>query len=114
MKIKVGYADYTVKGMSPVLSDADSAEGICQPDTQTIYIRTDRTPQVQAAALIHELIHACFASFGLPKEGLNEEDVCTKLEIPLANVLRDNPRLPGVLRSALNEGKPIVTAKAAR
>lgn len=78
------------------------------PDTQTIYIRSDRSPQAQAAALIHELMHACFASFGLPKEGLSEEDVCTKLEIPLANVLRDNPRLPGVIRDALTKDKPVV------
>jgi len=108
MKIKVGYADYTVRGMSPILSDADSCEGMCRPDTQDIYIRTDRTPQSQACTLVHEMIHAAFDAFQLPREGMSEEDVCRKLEIPLTNIIRDNPKLFEALRKALTEDKPIV------
>jgi hypothetical protein len=108
MKIKVGYTDYTVKGMPPGLADAESAVALCVADTQTIYLRTDLTPQKQGAALLHELVHAMFDAFGIPSRGLTEEDVATRLEIPLANLFRDNPRLPGVIRKALTEDKPIV------
>jgi hypothetical protein len=111
MKIKVGYTDYTVKAMPAELGASQwAATACCLPDTQAIYIRPEATPQKQGAALLHELIHAMFNSFGLPSEGLSEEDVATKLEIPLANLFRDNPRLPGVIRRALTEDKPIIKA----
>lgn len=107
MKIKVGYADYTVKALPLDHADAD-AYGLCDPAAHIIYITTEASPAAQASTLIHELIHACFQINGMPSDGLNEEDVCRGLEGPLTALFRDNPRLPGVIRKALTENKPIV------
>ena len=49
--------------------------GICDTNTKTIYVRTDHPPAVQGSTLIHELLHALFDIFVLPKSGLSEEDV---------------------------------------
>jgi hypothetical protein len=108
MKIKVGYADYEVRGMSPLLSDADSCEGMCKTADQVIFIRTDRTPQAQACTLIHEMMHAAFDAFQLPRKKLDEEAICRALEIPLSNLIRDNPKLIEALQKALAGEKPIV------
>ena len=46
-----------------------AAQACCIPESQDIHIRPDATPQQQGAALVHELIHACFAAFEmLPEE----------------------------------------------
>lgn len=103
MKIKVGGVDYTVKAL---LDDTD-AFGHCSAAQQEIAIAPGPS-QVQALTLVHEMIHSCFQVFALPTKGLCEEDVCRMLEGPLTAILRDNPRLPGVIRSALTKGKPIV------
>lgn len=107
MRIKVGYADYTVKAIPPERDNGDDY-GSCDPVTQTIYLSKDVAAGAQASTLIHELIHACFQTTSLPDEGLTEEDVCRGLEGPLTALLRDNPKLPGLIRKALNEAKPIV------
>jgi hypothetical protein len=55
------------------------------------------------------LIHALFATYGLPKVGLTEEDVCSKLEVPLAILIRDNPMLMADIDVALRGNALIVT-----
>jgi hypothetical protein len=108
MKVKVGAYDYRIKPFKGIVADAESAAGLCQPDTQSIYIDSRKPPQYQAAVLIHELIHAIFASNSLRKTELCEEDVCGLLDNPLAALLRDNPKLLGVLMDALCRDVPIV------
>lgn len=109
MKIKVGYTDWRVIPMNAELSASQwAAQACCIPANTTIQIRPDLTPQMQAASLIHELIHCCFFTYALPTGGMEEEDVCTRLEGPLTAVIRDNPKLFEVLRKALTEDKPIV------
>jgi hypothetical protein len=104
MHIKVGYADYQVR---PLRSDAP-VRGLCYYNDHIIELDAGLPPGEQAVTLVHEIIHACFAAFVVSGEGLDEEEVCKRLEVPLAMVLRDNPRLPGVLRKAMDEGRPIV------
>ena len=108
MKVKIGAYDYRIRAFKGILADAESAAGLCQPDTQTIYIDSRKPPQYQASVLIHELIHAIWASCNLKKTELCEEDVCTLLDNPLAALLRDNPKLLDVLMDALTTGVPIV------
>ena len=108
MRIKVGYADYTVASLAPGVADVADIYGYCDPHTLTIYVRPDCSPQEQGCTLIHELIHAAFDVFRLPKTGMTEEDVASRLEVPLATIFRDNPKLLGVIQKALSEGKPIV------
>lgn len=108
MKVKIGAYDYRIVAFKGILSDAESADGLCRPDTQTIYINASKPPQYQAALLIHELIHAIFASTNSDKTGMTEEDVCMTLDNPLAALIRDNPELLKVLTAALTKGKAIV------
>ena len=108
MKVKIGVYDYRIRAFKGVMADAESADGLCQPDTQSIYIDARKPPQYQAAVLIHELIHAIWASHNLKKTKLCEEDVCGFLDNPLAALLRDNPKLLAVLMDALSRDVPIV------
>ncbi|MES1994455.1 MAG: hypothetical protein V4457_12900 [Pseudomonadota bacterium] len=101
--------DWTVKAMTPDLAATQwAAMACCIPGNQTLHIRPDLTPQQQASALIHEVIHACFHAFFLPEGNMSEEDVCSRLEVPLTNVVRDNPKLFEALRKALLQDKRIV------
>lgn len=108
MKVKIGAYDYRIVPFTGILSDAESAQGLCRPDTQTIYIDNRKPPQYQAAILIHELIHAIFASTNSDSKDLTEEDVCMTLDNPLAAMIRDNPELLKVLTAALAKNRPIV------
>lgn len=76
-------------------------------------IQIDHTipPDQQADTLIHEILHAIWASRSLPAR-VSEETAVTRLASALATVLRDNPDLPMWLEQALIEGVPIVGAPA--
>jgi Zn-dependent peptidase ImmA (M78 family) len=108
VKVKIGAYDYRIVAFQGILSDVESAQGLCRPDTQTIYIDSRKPPQYQAAILIHELIHAIFASINSDRVNLTEEDVCMTLDNPLAALIRDNPELLKALTAALTKNRPIV------
>ena len=108
MKVKIGAYDYRIRAFKGIVADAESAAGLCQPDTQSIYIDARKPPQYQAAVLIHELIHAIWASNSLKKTELCEEEVCGLLDNPLAALIRDNPKLLATLLDALLREVPIV------
>lgn len=108
MKIKVGYADYTVHPMEKTLAGQEYL-GLCDPDAQRLYVNPTMQPQAQACTLIHELIHAMFDAFALKHQQIgDEETICRALEVPLSNVIRDNPKLMEVLGKALRENKPFL------
>lgn len=109
MKVKIGAYDYRIKPFDPLpVTGYDDLEGLHNGDEQFILIRQKAKPQSQAASLIHELIHAVFRVYNLPGKKMTEEDVCTALDNPLAALLRDNPKLLGVLMDALLRDVPIV------
>lgn len=93
MKVRIGHLDYNVELMSPQKADAEKADGLFYARDQKICVRADLPPAQAAGVLIHELIHAMFHAYGLPHNRLTEEDVATKLEGPLASLIRDNPTL---------------------
>ena len=109
LSIKVGYADVHVLPMDRTLSLQCDAVGLYSHTNHTIYIRRDHPPAEQAATLIHELIHACWAVFNMTRRKLDEEGVCQALEGPLATLFRDNPCLPALLHQATANGQPIVS-----
>lgn len=108
MKVKVGACDVEVLAMSPPLADAETACGTYNPRRKAIHIEAERTSADQAEILMHELLHAGFDCFALPKSRLTEEMVCTSLAPVLATIIRDNPGLLGLLHQALCNGKAIV------
>jgi hypothetical protein len=48
--------------------------------------RTEDTAQVQGCTLLHELLHAVFATFPCLPAGVDEEALITALEMALAGV----------------------------
>jgi hypothetical protein len=109
MKVKIGHLEYVVEAMHPEKADAERADGLCAPRLQKIFIRSDLPAAQQAGILIHELIHAIFHAHGLPDHRLTEEDVATRLEGPLASLIRDNPTLMQNLLKGLTGARPIVS-----
>lgn len=109
MKLKVAHRDVEVIPMDP--ASCHDAVGLWWDHAGTIVISPDRPPEDQARILIHELLHAIHSCFRLDSRERDEEGICGDFDAPLATVLRDNPSLLAVLHQALNQRKPIVTAK---
>jgi hypothetical protein len=68
------------------------------------YVATDETPESQAEALLHELLHAAVdltpMRGGAIEEGVKEEALVAGLSPVLLAILRDNPTLVAFLVSA--------------
>jgi hypothetical protein len=76
-------------------------------DGPALSFRTEDTAQVQGCTLLHELLHAVFATFPCLPEGVDEEALITALEMPLAGVIRDNRFLFNDILLALTGDQPI-------
>lgn len=88
-QIKVGYASYTIKGMSK--KDQAEFHGLCDPNTHNIFLNAKSPDRLRAETLLHETLHAIHAEWkiGLPDD--KEEEVVSKFSVGLAAVIRDNP-----------------------
>lgn len=107
MRLKINHLTYDVLPLPPLWADAESAVGLHSPNEPAIYIRSDEAPAEQARILWHELIHALWHAFNIPKQARDEEQTCEVLESPLAALFVDNPHLSQALLAA-RDGKPIV------
>jgi len=112
MKVKIGHLEYAVEGLHPEKADAERADGLFIARFQKIFIRSDLPPDQQAGVLLHEILHAIFHAHGLPNSRLTEEDVATRLEGPLASLIRDNPFLMKTLADSLSGKRPIISVTA--
>ena len=108
MKVRIGHLDYIVEAMHPEKADAERADGMFVARLQKIFIRSDLPAPQQAGVLLHELIHAIFHAHGLPPTKMTEEDVASRLEGPLASLIRDNPTLMAQIVKGLTGKRPIV------
>lgn len=103
-------APVTVRVMQRGVDDADiprGADGYYHHELAEIVVASDINPFDQAEVLIHEIIHAVWASRRMPPR-TTEESVCTHLGRGLAAVMQANPHVVHALVGALNHGKPIV------
>jgi len=86
--IKVGPYDISVRVISSELAARLKEDG--DFDGETIHIADgQRGPQL-ADTILHELLHAIYATFGLKDED-EEERIVSALATGLVGVLRDNP-----------------------
>lgn len=70
-------------------------------DKGEIRLSGDVASSQQATALLHELLHACFAESGLrAKHPEIEEEIVASLEALLYAVLRDNPKVIQFIQEA--------------
>lgn len=110
MKIKVGHLIYDLLPLPPLMQDTESAVGMHSPDDTNIYITTEVGAAEQVRILFHELAHAFFHVFNIPKKpDRDEEGICLVMESPLAILFRDNPKLLAAICEAFTNDKPLVS-----
>lgn len=103
MIIKLDHRNLQVEAL-PI--GEDKVDGLFLNYERKIHVSPGLCPPEQASTLLHELLHAIWATRGLPPR-LNEEEVCTALAPALATVIRDNPLLMRGIILALTEDMPL-------
>lgn len=88
-KIKIGHLDYEVKYMEDWQADLGGACGWCNNISQVIGVRASLSKDRVKEVLIHEIMHALNDIM----EVNTEEEMCSRLGVGLAMVLRDNPKI---------------------
>lgn len=78
--------------------------GRMNPNKNTIRVDETQPPYLEAEILIHEVLHAIWASRGLTPR-ITEEKAVTALATGLAEVFRDNHGLMAYLESRIKEGR---------
>lgn len=71
-----------------------------------IEVLVGQSAQQQADTLLHEIMHAVWATRAFPPT-MTEEDCCTRMASGLATVIRDNPLLIREIILALTENMPL-------
>ena len=98
--VKVGWRDYPIEPYEQRVAFKDRAWGHTDSDPPKIRIDAGATSRQQAAALLHEIMHACAAVFCAPTAQVGatgtadtEESWVMPLADGLATVWRDNPEV---------------------
>ena len=107
MILKIGHRDISVIPMTPSESETLGAWGQWEPAHGLIRIAAHLAPTEQVRILLHEIIHACWNIYRLPKR-VDEEMACERLDRALATVFRDNAEVLGVIHQGLSNGVPVV------
>lgn len=96
--VLVGPHYYTVSRVRRP-STSKAVVGLCDNNDLTIRIKKPLPPTMEAEVVLHEVLHAVFASMRIvPKKG---EEHCVDLLAPgLLQVFRDNPGLLAYLTAA--------------
>lgn len=100
--------DWTVAGWSAAANssasfDADAARyyGYTDRGSCTVWINPHAAPAFQREALLHEVMHCCQLTAGLPNLGTTTgEEFITRLAPVLLDTLDRNPRLRAYLLGA--------------
>ena len=108
MRLRIGHLDYDVSAMSVDEADEEGVDGLCQHHLQRIRVREELPPSQQAGVLLHEVLHALWNVYAIPRRGLTEEEVVARLEAPLLMLLRDNRHLVVALYAALDHDTKVV------
>ena len=102
MIIKLDHRDIRVIG----IPEHPKHVGVFKDQECLIEIVDNQSSQQQAETLIHELLHAIWATRGLPNR-ITEEACVTRLASGVATVIRDNPGLLHRLELALKGELPL-------
>jgi hypothetical protein len=98
MKVRIGPVDYAITAED--IEDPEYGEnyGSFHPG-DGIEICPEQDPGAMALTVMHEIVHAMWATYKLP-EMIDEETAAARLEGPLLAFLRDNPELIRLLVAA--------------
>lgn len=108
MKLKIGHLTVPVVRLPDDHPEKGLVYGLYEPLTTKISLCPIAAPAKQAETLIHEILHAIYDAYGLGGPDHDEETVCSILGRGLAQVIKDNAALGGVLRAGLVDGSRIV------
>lgn len=103
MIVKLDHRDIRIVG----IPEHPKHAGVFKDRECLIEIVDAQSSQQQAETLIHELLHAIWATRGLPNR-MTEEACVSRLASGLATVIRDNPELWWRLDNALRRNIPIL------
>lgn len=98
-KIKIGYRDFIVV---PTLDRQDENFGDCDVNRGVIRVCTDYGPVRTGHTLLHEALHAAWASARLSDKE-TEERVVTGIGDVLAQIWRDNPDFVAFISESLGD-----------
>ena len=107
LHLSVGHLDIRVYPWGDVEADREDADGIYEVAKDSIYVRASRAPIEQFRILLHEILHVIWDTWGMGEAALTEEETCSKLDLGLANVFKDNPHLIDLMAAVVKEGKGI-------
>lgn len=98
--IRVGPLDLEVR-LDRHLAEHTQTDGRCWVSRQEIVLNPANGPDYQAVVLMHEVLHALWATTGLTErvEGELAEQVISALSPALVDTLRRNPELTRVVAS---------------
>lgn len=102
MLVKVDHRDIRVIG----IPEHPKHAGVFKDRECLIEIVNEQSSQQQADTLIHEILHAIWATRGLPDK-VCEEECVTRLASGLATVIRDNAALWHSIGLALKGELPL-------
>ena len=98
--IRVGPFDLAIKTLTG--EDRDKCLGMFSETQMAILMReTFASEQQEAETLLHEILHAIYAVFGVKGKD-PEERVISQMSIGMATVFHDNPKLIDWLRKKLS------------
>lgn len=91
-KVRVGFADYDIVGMTEEEAKAADHHGMTDVNNYRITVDFSGAPHRQVMVVIHELCHAMY-DMGDLVDGETEEKVVSVMANMLCQVMRDNPAL---------------------
>lgn len=91
-QVKVGHLVFRVEPWAAVEAARAENLGECDYLLLCIRVRDDLSPALAGEVLLHEVLHAVYRVFGVPKGG-DEESVVETVANGLATVFADNPDL---------------------
>ena len=106
-RLSVGHLDIQVFPWGDAEADSEDADGIYDVSKDAIYIRASRSPSEQLRILLHEILHVIWDTWGMGEAALTEEETCSKLDLGLVNVFKDNPHLIDLMAAVFKDGKGI-------
>lgn len=90
--IRILHLNWGLAFVDPAVAEQADAYGWTDKVRQKIFVSASLRPRMTAEVVLHEVLHAIFASCGIPDE-ITEEQACSMLSGPLLLVMLENPEL---------------------
>ena len=103
--IKIGYKNYKIKSLDPIVSKCNEINGQFLASDGMIALSSTEDNISHANTLIHEIFHAIVFQWGIELDDKEEEKICNTLANGLTTVYVDNPWLLPYIQKQLKGDK---------